>query len=351
MTQVITTVRLLLTALLCVASVSTLAAENITRFVSDITVQTDASLDVTESITVNAEGNRIRRGIYRDFPTTYRDRFNNRVRVDFDVLDVTRNGAPESYTLERLSNGVRVRIGNANVFLQPGPHTYEIRYRTDRQLGFFDDFDELYWNVTGNGWEFPIEYATARVRLPAGANVVQKFAYTGRYGETGSDYEPIAMSDGAGWQTTRTLQPGEGLTVAIAWPKGFVPEPTLRDRWDLFVRDNRANATALLGVVFVFVYYLVVWRRHGKDPASQGIFPRFEPPDNLSPAAVRFIRLMNFDRKAFSAALISMGVKGFLRIKKEGRDFNIERAGELTDLSKLAGGERRIAKHLLMGES
>ena len=58
-------------------------------------------------------------------------------------------------------------LGDANVGLNPGEHTYSLRYRSDRQIGFFASRDELYWNVTGNGWAFPIDSASATVRLPA----------------------------------------------------------------------------------------------------------------------------------------------------------------------------------------
>src|SRR2546430_6396323 len=68
---------------------------------------------------------------------------------------------------ERLANGERIRIGSADVMLSPGRHVYEITYRTSRQLGFFSDHDELYWNVNGNGWTFPFDRLSAEVRLPA----------------------------------------------------------------------------------------------------------------------------------------------------------------------------------------
>ena len=69
----------------------------------------------------------------------------------------------EPWRTEPFGNGVRVYLGSANVMLPHGEHTYELVYRTDRQMGFFADHDELYWNVTGNGWDFPIDRATARV--------------------------------------------------------------------------------------------------------------------------------------------------------------------------------------------
>jgi len=344
-------IRLLSAFLLCGLAATAVAAERILSFDSDVIINVDGSLDVTETITVNAEGRDIRRGIFRDFPTSYRDRFNNRVRVDFDVISVGRDGRPEMYTLEALSNGVRIRIGQPSVFLEPGQHTYTIQYRTLRQLGFFDGFDELYWNVTGTGWQFDIDVVTSRVRLPPGATTLRKSAYTGRYGEKGADYNPVQALDGAAWETTRVLRPGEGLTVAIAWPKGIVSEPDLAQKWRWFLRDNRANGAALLGVLAVFGYYLTAWRRYGKDPATGPIIPRFEPPKDLSPAAVRFIWLMSFDRKAYSAALVSMAVKGYLSIHDTGKSFALERRGKPTDFAQLSGGERRIAKHLLLGDA
>ena len=47
-----------------------------------------------------------------------------------------------------------MRLGAAQQMLPRGPHMYRISYRTARQLGFFERHDELYWNVTGNGWSF-----------------------------------------------------------------------------------------------------------------------------------------------------------------------------------------------------
>jgi len=323
------------------------AAEVITRFDSAITVNPDASITVRETIVVRAEGNNIRRGIFRDFPTTYKDRYGNRVRVDVEVLAVKRDGADENYRIEPRSNGIRIRIGHADRMLTPGSHSYLIDYRTTRQLGFFPDFDELYWNVTGNGWAFPIESASASVTLPTGARTVRKAAYTGRQGDAGQDYLPLDSPGDAAWQTTRTLQPGEGLTIAIAWPKGFVAMPTFRDKARWFVRDNAGSGAALGGLGLVLFYYLWAWRRHGRDPEPGTVIPRFKPPKGLSPAATRFIRLMNFDRKAYSAALIDMAVKKFLTIEETGdKGFRLTKT-ENADLSALANGERRIAKHLL----
>ena len=335
-----------LLALLLLATGPAAALERILEFRSDISVQADASLQITESITVSAEGRQIRRGIYRDIPTNYTDRRGNRVQVDLHVLNVSRDGVPEAYQIESLSNGLRIRIGDANRFLQPGNYNYRVTYHANRQLGFFDNFDELYWNVTGNGWSFPIETASAHVTLPAGANAVQMAAYTGPQGGSGKDFLQTSLDNSLIWTTTRVLQPREGLTIAVAWPKGFVSEPGFNDKLVWFLRDNAATGLALIGTALVFWYYMLAWRRYGKDPDGDVIFPRFEPPAGVSPAACRFIRLMNFDKRAFSAAVINMGVKGYLSIEEEDDSYRLHKETN-AKLQGLSTGEQKIARTLL----
>ena len=163
-------------------------SERILDFNSRMQVQQDGTMTVTEEIRVVCAGRQIKRGIYRDFPTKYKDRYGNTVKVGFEVLEVLRDGISEPYHFKELSNGKRVYIGKKEIFLKPGTYTYTITYKTDRQLGFFDDFDELYWNVTGNGWDFVIEKVEAMVELPPGADMLQSAAYTGRLGEKGQDF-------------------------------------------------------------------------------------------------------------------------------------------------------------------
>src|SRR5580704_10254595 len=131
--------------------------ERILDFHSDITLQADSSLLVTETITVNSTSNQMRHGIYRDFPTRYSDSFGNKYVVGFEMLSAVRDNADEHFRVEDYANGKRIYLGDASTFLPAGQHSYTLTYRTNRQLGFFADHDELFWNVTGLGWGFPIE--------------------------------------------------------------------------------------------------------------------------------------------------------------------------------------------------
>ena len=309
-----------LTALLLgAAGASTASAEErIARFISDVQVRPDASLDVTETIDVRAEGDRIRRGIFRDFPTRYRGRKGSQVRVGFTLRDVLRDGLPEKAATEAISNGVRIRIGDADKLLEPGDHRYVIRYRTTRQVGRFADYDELYWNVTGTDWVFPIDSAEATIRLPRAVKLGQRAVYTGSQGSTGHDAAVVAERPGEiQFRTTRPLGSYEGLTVAVAWPKGVVAEADegTRARWWLADYGPLiAGALALLGLG---AFYTIAWQRAGRNPRPGTVVPIFAPADDLSPAAMRYVWKMGADNRAFAAALVDMGVRGHIRMVEE----------------------------------
>lgn len=314
------------------AQIPALAQERITNFISDVTVLANGDLDVTETITIQAEGNQFRRGIFRDFPTKYRRRSDGtNVVVGFDVISVSRNGKPEPYRTESYSNGVRTRIGSADVFIPRGPHTYTIRYRTTRQVGFFEKFDELYWNATGNGWSFYIDSAEARITLPQGAQLGQNALYTGAQGANGTDARVVEQGGNRiAWRTTRRLAPYEGLTVAVAWQKGIVSPPSGAQQASYFLQDNLPILAALIGVIGIAFFYFSTWSRVGRDPPAGTIIPLFGPPNDMSPASVRYVDQMSFDNRAFTAAIVDLGVKGHIRI---------DETPSFSQISKRTGGE------------
>ncbi len=325
--------------------------ERILSFRSDITVRQDSTMTVRETITVRAEGNKIKRGIYRDFPTTYRDNRGNRYTVGFSVESVLRDGRPEPHHEESVSNGKRVYIGEKNTYLGRGVYVYTLAYRTDRQLGFFPDHDELYWNVTGNGWDFPIDEASASVALPGGAGGkgLSLEGYTGPQGAKGRDYS--AGVDGSGiarFEATRPLGPREGLTIVVSWPKGFIHEPGMKEKADWFLRDNPGRVLAVFGLIAILIYYLVVWTMAGKDPDAGTVVVRYAPPSGMSPAVMRYITKMGYDDRTLASAVIDMAVKGRITIREDDGTFTLKmKEGEGEPLSP---EEEQVRKDLLGSE-
>ncbi len=337
--------------LLALAS-SALAEERITQFISEVTVNADASLSVRETIIIQAEGNQIKRGILRDFPTTYTDRGGQRVVVGFEVQGVKRDGRAEPYALEPLRNGTRIRIGDKDVFLNEGQHRYEITYRTTRQIGFFDGYDELYWNVTGNGWTFAIDRARVVIRLPDGARILQHAEYTGPQGSSGGDARVTAASGQLfEAETTRRLGPGEGFTVAVGWQKGIVAPPSGGQEWGWWISDNSGFFVLALGLLASGGFFLYAWNQVGRDPAKGTIIPLFAPPRGLGPACVRYVTRYGADEKAFASALVGLAVKGRLRIADDDDSFTITRLAEPANGKALTTSERALYAALPSGST
>jgi len=325
------------------------ADERILSFHSEIVISQDSWIEVTETIRVRAEGNRIRRGIYRDFPTEYYDRLGNRYEVDFHPLAVLRNDASESFHSQNYRNGVRTYFGSSDRFIDQGVHTYRFRYRASRMLGFFEEHDELYWNVTGFDWAFPIDEASATVRFnfDVPASDVSVTAFTGPYGSSGSDYRSQVDADGvAQFAANSPLSELNGLTIVVMWPKGFVAAPTIIQRTGWILKDNLNLLIVLAGFAGMLAYYIPVWRRYGKDPEEGVLVTRYEPPEGFSPASLRYIRQMYYDDKVMTAAVVNLAVKGYLRINDLGSEHTLFKLDPELGAPPLAAGEQELYESL-----
>ncbi len=323
--------------------------ERILSYHSDITVGGDGWLTVVETIQVRCAQKEIKRGIYRDFPVRYVGRDFRKVVVPFEVVCVERDGRHEAYHTESKGKYRRVYAGRKGVFLKPGVYTYKLTYRTGRQIGFFKDHDELYWSVTGNEWLSPIDKVSAAVALPSGipAGKIACEGYTGKKGVKGRDYRcSVDASGRANFHATRPLAKGEGLTIVVTFPKGFVTEPTFAQEFKYFLADNGMVLIGLLGLAIVGVYYLVIWARVGRDPAKGVIIPLFEPPDGLCPASVRYVLRMGFDKKCFSSAVMDLAVKKHLAIDEDDGKYSLTRIDD-GDESLLSHGEKKVLAKLL----
>lgn len=338
--------RLLLVLVTLLGPAAARAAEEILAYHSEIVVETSGELLVTETIRVRAEGRQIKRGIYRDFPTEYRNADGTKSRTGFDVVEVLRDGRAEPWHTEKRSNGTRLYIGSANALLRRGEYTYTIRYRSPRQLRFFEIHDELYWNATGTAWGFPINRATATVRLPEGALVERVTGYTGPQGARGQDFVSSFSGTVAEFEATRAFRPREGLTVVVAWPKGFVAEPTAVEEAGYLLLDNAPILVGAIGLFVVLCYFLLAWNRVGRDPQGGPIIAQYAPPEGLSPAACQFIRDMGFGSRGYTAAIVSMAVKGYLTIEESSDEkITLKKTGWPAELSP---GEKAAASRLFL---
>lgn len=307
--------RILLSWLLFFSSLVLIAQEEkITSFHSDITVAESGSLTVRETIQIYAAGDIFKRGITRALPLTRRDIDNNRIGVDYIIREVSVDGKPVNYFTEKEGGDLVVYVGERDRYLSPGNYRYEILYETAGQIGFFDDYDELSWNVNGLSGK-TMDSVGAVVRLPAGADVISSHCYTGRQGSGDSNCTTETDEVGTLVVQANNLPSNEMLTLSVGFTKGFVTQPPeqLPRTFTWFERKGLVLLSSLF-LVFLFAYYIYTWRRYGVDPPKPVVIPQFSPPDGLSPASVGMLYKGHYLDDFVTASIVNLSVKGFIRI-------------------------------------
>jgi uncharacterized membrane protein YgcG len=304
-------IRILLLFLGCLVATPAAAQRSlaIERFEAAIAVKRDGSVDVTETITAKFTGSW--NGIYRTVPVEYHtpQGFNWTLRLK--LLGAT---GPDGQALkvagERDRHYIKYKIwvpgaGNAT-------RTVVLRYRAKNGLRFFEDHDELYWNVTGDEWDVPIQAASARIELPAGAAGLRAIAFNGAYGSTAQDAEVVTEGTSVRVTLAQPLGFHEGLTAVVGWDKGLVAEPTEADRAVGFLASNWP-----LGIpIVVLLGMFALWRRVGRDPGRLPIAVQYDAPDSLSPAEAGTLIDESADMRDVTATVVDLAVRGFLKIEE-----------------------------------
>ena len=188
-------------------------------------------------------------------------------------------------------------------------------------LGYFDEYDELYWNAVMIERDVPIDTATATVRLPeavAPGDIRQRL-FVGPVGST-SESPDISVSPENGtlrYEATN-VGPYESMTIVAGWPKGIVT-PTVREIerpvwWPLWFYGRWVYfASPLLLLLFLFRR----WHRSGRDPEGRKtIVPQYEPPDKIRPAVLGVLIDEKADLKDLTATIVDLAVRGYLRIRE-----------------------------------
>ena len=313
--------------------------DRITCFDSWIILSADGALDITENITIyngfgefasagpeylneGGANNEIKKGIIRTFPTKYvssRRLFQN---TTFELKEVLLDGKPVNWDLKGAfgTNGYTLRIGDPSRELEKGFFTYTIRYRTQHQVKFLDHYDELTWNVTGNGWGFRIDSALCHIIIPGNDSIFSSACYTGAQGENTGNCLFRNRTDTVIFSTRKTLLPYEGLTVATSWRKGVIAAPSFMSRaWWMLKNNIGALGMPLLWII-ILLYNIVKWWRHGRDLRAGTIVVQYEAPAGFSPAALGYIYFQKMQNRLLAATITDLALRNLFRI-------DVERAG------------------------
>lgn len=314
-------------------------SDKITSFKSIVRVLPNGKLRVQEIIRVyNGDGtstgiygneeeeepainNEIKRGIVRAFPLAYINEHKLFQNTTFEVKQVLRDGKKEEYHTESKNNGILLYTGNKYIFLPKGNYTYGITYETDHQLKLLKDYDELYWNVTGNSWSFRIDSASCTVILPPGYPPLSSKCYTGQQGESKEECtmsrQVIDDTTYVTFKTIRALHPNHGLTIATSWKKGFLQQPSFTQTAWYYFWNNKAVFFLPLVALFSLVSCFIFWLKYGVDKKRGSIYPQYTPPAGYSPAALGYIYRQKFNRILTAATIVDAAVRNVIKIEVE----------------------------------
>ena len=271
-----------------------------------ITVSAEGSILVEETVVPRFTGSW--NGIFRTIPVQYRtpQGLNYTLRLDVDsITDAEDRPLKYENSRERHYRKLKIWVPGAT----DATRTVKLRYRVSNGLRFFDEHDELYWNVTGDEWEVPIESASALVQLPDGVSGVRATAFRGAFGSTEQTAVSIE-SGGVRVQTSRGLGMREGLTVVVGWNPGVVHRPTAIEKTVNVVYSN--VPLAIPPVIFLGMFRL--WRRRGRDPELAPITTQYEPPAQMTPAELGTLIDGKPDMRDITASIVDLAVRGYLHI-------------------------------------
>ncbi len=304
-------ISLLALGLFFVLSVQTFA-EVIKSFDAKISVNTDASVSVVETIIYDSEGLE-KHGIFRDIRTTSSD---GEEMVIKDISVTNMDGTGIQWQRQQNNGDVRLKIGDPDATFA-GVKTYIISYTATNAVTHLENnLDEIYWNATGNDWPFSIEKVSALVIPPPGATISQESCYVGLKGSN----QPCELSSNGSFETKQLLGYDEGMTVAVGFPSGFVFEhvPTTKEKILAFIGKFWPILLPLTSFIFMFQR----WHRRGRDPKSKGIIiPQYDVPDDLTPLEVGGIVSEKIKNRNISAEIIYLATKGYLKIAQLNEKF------------------------------
>jgi len=292
----------------------------ITDFKSDIEIQSAGTVSVKETIAVFFDVEK--HGIYRDIPVTYREKDGREIIERIKVFSITDQNAVAVPYRETEENGyLHLQIGNANRTIT-GAQTYVISYEVNGALRSFDTYDELYWNVTGNGWPVPVIRTSATITLPS-PSIVQMSCYYGPSGAT-TQCTGEKISETQAFFARDALSSYEGMTIALGFSKGMATIVPPEEK-KLFILSNEFLfffPVFVLGIACAIFFR----KRLGRDmrteteavPFSEHetIIAEYEAPLKLRPGEIGVLMDKRPDTLDITASIVNLAVRGHLTIQE-----------------------------------
>jgi uncharacterized membrane protein YgcG len=272
----------------------------------------DGTMMVTEHISLVFIGEW--HGIHRTLPIEYPGPHGTNYTLFIKVHSVTDDSGEKLKYEASVSKGYR----DLKIYIPGAVDTSKqvnIQYEVSNGIRFFDQYDELYWNVTGNDWPVPIDHAAAFVLFPANAaGQLRAQAFSGVYGSHDQDVKSEVNGNQVSFESNNPLPMRGGLTVDVYIPKGILDQPSIFTRAGWFLRSNGI----ILLPIFSFVVMFTMWWYKGRDPdPGMSVAPMYEAPKDMSPAEVGSLVDDSVDPRDITSTIVDLAVRGFIHIEEK----------------------------------
>jgi len=311
-------------------------------FNSNITLNQDASIAIKEKIDYYFTF--ARHGIYREIPVNYKvtGSFTRPTLLKLNNLYYYQADYPEIHdsSYERsLNNGFAIlKIGDADTTII-GDYSYVLDYKLTYAINYFDDHDELYINVTGTGWDVPINSVVANITVPG--KITDKLCYTGVTDSTTSNCTFTELGENKVTVKADSLGVYEGLTVVLAMPKDTVANTTSQQR----IQSVIANLGLFIPILAIITVIIISPRVNRNKKLT--IIPNYNVSKGWNPLRSGFIYKKGLPSNIITAQIINLAINKYIKIKQiSNKDYELIK----TEKEPPTDAEEKILYDGLLGE-
>lgn len=300
---------------------------------TEIVVNQDSSLTITENILADCGNLPDKHGIYRVLPKKYKT-VNGTFNLPIDLISITDEvGRKLDYSVSSDSDIITFKIGDPDVAVY-GENFYKIKYQVKNTIRTANsNFDELYWNVLGNYWDLEIDNFKADIYFPASINSgnTNISYYTGSLTSKTSNLathnwsEPNVLTIIG----NRVFLKNQGVTISVSFPKNIIKpyQASFKDKYGFSFLDILLFLLLPLITSFLCFYF---WQNNKfRFNSKKTIVPEFEIPDNLTPVEMGgLMKKGGLDKNSIAATIIHLGVLGYLKIERVNKKFLLFNSSE-----------------------
>ena len=281
-------------------------------------VDKDNKIDVTEQFAVNIPNNKEFNGIYKSIPL-WQKYYNKNTENKKKIKITNLRAIGEKFVLNNSNDRIGIRIGSTRTNVNPGLHTYTIKYRYDMGTDTNNDFDELIFNMFDNYEDTTIKDMNIMVNMPkefANENIV---FLKGKEDITNNiNYVVNEKTISANFNDYIL---NESITLKMILPNGYFVGGTYN--------------YGFIGIIFCIIIIVfsiisfVLWTRYGKDYDKKCKTVEFYPPEDLDSSQIGYIYGEKSIKKLTAALIIQLASKGYISIEEiEKNKFKIVNTGK-----------------------